>query len=53
VAMPLGYSISTGIAIGFVSYAFGKLVTGRIRECPILVYVFAALFIVRYAVAKP
>ena len=41
----------TGIAIGFVSYAFMKLVTGRVRECPPIVYVFAVLFVVRYLVA--
>ena len=53
IAMPLAYSISAGIAIGFVAYAFGKLVTGRIRECPIIVYVFAALFVVQYAFVMP
>ncbi len=53
IAMPLAYSISTGIAIGFVSYAFGKLVTGRVRECPVIVYVFAALFVVQYAFVMP
>ena len=51
-AMPLAYSISAGIAIGFVSYAFGKLVTGRVRQCPVLVYVFAALFVLRYVIAN-
>jgi len=51
VAMPFAYSISAGIAIGFITYAFGKLVTGRPKECPILVYAFAILFIIRYVVA--
>ena len=50
IAMPFAYSISAGIAIGFISYAVGKLITGRIRECPIIVYVFAGLFIVQYAI---
>lgn len=53
ITMPLAYSISAGIAIGFVSYAFGKLVTGRARECPIIVYVFAVLFVVQYAFLMP
>lgn len=52
-AMPLSYSISNGIAAGFVSYAFGKVVTGRFRQCPVLVYVFAVLFVIRYIIAKP
>jgi len=53
VTMPFAYSISAGIAIGFVSYAFGKLITGRARECPVIVYVFAALFVIQYALVMP
>jgi len=49
VAMPFTYSISTGIAVGFVTYAFGKLVSGRGRQCPMIVYLFAALFVLQYA----
>ena len=52
IAMPLAYSIATGIAIGFVAYAFGKLVTGRVKQCPVLVYVFAVLFVLRYVIAN-
>ncbi len=48
VTMPFAYSISHGIAIGFISYAVGKLVTGRVKQCPILVYVLAALLLFRY-----
>ncbi len=50
VSIPFTYSIATGIAIGFVSYAVGKLLTGRARSCPAIVYVFAALFVVQYVV---
>jgi len=53
ITMPFAYSISAGIAIGFVAYAFGKLVTGRARECPLIVYVFAVLFVLEYAVLMP
>ncbi len=49
-AMPLAYSISAGIAIGFISYAFGKLLTGRVKQCPLMVYAFAVLFVVLYVV---
>jgi AGZA family xanthine/uracil permease-like MFS transporter len=49
--MAFAYSISHGIAIGFISYAIGKLVTGRVRQCPLLVYIFAILFIIRYAIS--
>jgi len=50
VLMPLTFSITDGIAFGFISYALLKLVTGRAREAHWLIYAFAALFIVRYAV---
>ncbi len=49
VIMPLTFSITDGIAFGFISYALLKLVTGRRREAHWLIYVFAILFIVRYA----
>ncbi|MFP4052835.1 MAG: NCS2 family permease [Phycisphaerae bacterium] len=43
VTIPLAYSISDGIAVGFISYAVFKLLAGRPKECPLLVYVFAGL----------
>lgn len=51
VMIPLTFSITDGIAFGFISYALLKLVTGRAREVHWLIYVFAVLFIVRYAVS--
>jgi len=53
VTMPFAYSIASGIAIGFVSYAAGKLLTGRAKQCPVVVYIFAVLFILQYAFAMP
>ena len=50
VLIPLTFSITDGIAFGFISYALLKLVTGRAREAHWLIYVFALLFIARYAV---
>ena len=50
VLMPLTFSITDGIAFGFISYALLKLVTGRASEAHWLIYAFALLFIVRYAV---
>lgn len=50
VLMPLTFSITDGIAFGFISYALLKLITGRGREAHWLIYVFALLFVVRYAV---
>jgi AGZA family xanthine/uracil permease-like MFS transporter len=48
VTMPFAFSISAGIAIGFVSYAFGKIVTGRFRTCPLVVYILAGLFALQH-----
>ena len=50
VVMPLTFSITDGIAFGFIAYALLKLVTGRGREAHWLIYVFALLFIARYAI---
>jgi AGZA family xanthine/uracil permease-like MFS transporter len=48
VMMPFAFSITEGIAFGFISYALLKLITRRGREVHGLVYLFAALFVVRY-----
>jgi AGZA family xanthine/uracil permease-like MFS transporter len=50
VGIPLTFSIASGIAFGFISYAVAKLATGRWRECPALTYIFAALFVVQFLV---
>jgi len=49
VTMPFTFSISEGIAFGFISYAGLMLAAGRGREVHSLLYVFAALFLARYA----
>ncbi len=49
IAMPLGYSIADGIGLGFISYAVIKLASGRYRECPPVVYVIGAVFVVKFA----
>jgi len=49
VTMPLAVSITDGIAFGFISCAVLKIATGRARELHWLGYVFAALFVIRYA----
>jgi adenine/guanine/hypoxanthine permease len=46
--MPLAVSITDGMAFGFIAYAALKLATGRAREANWLLYVFAALFVLRY-----
>jgi len=46
--IPLTFSITDGISIGFISYAFLKLIAGKGKKVPLLVYLFSVLFIVRY-----
>jgi AGZA family xanthine/uracil permease-like MFS transporter len=52
VIMPLAVSITEGIAFGLVAAALLKLATGRGRELHWLIYVFAVLFVLRYAFLK-
>lgn len=52
ITMPLTFSIATGIAMGFISYAAIKLFTGRGREVSWLVYLLAVLFILRFVYLK-
>ncbi len=45
--MPLTSSISTGIALGFITYPLIKMVKGKAREVHPLLYIFAVLFIIQ------
>ena len=49
--IPLSFSVTDGITIGFISCALLKLVTGRGKELHWLIYLFALFFIVRQIVA--
>jgi AGZA family xanthine/uracil permease-like MFS transporter len=48
VMMPLAYSISEGIAWGFILYVVVNLVSGKAKKIGPVMWVFAALFIIRY-----
>jgi adenine/guanine/hypoxanthine permease len=49
VMMPLAFSITEGVAFGVVAFTLLKVMAGRRREVHGLLYVFAALFVARYA----
>ncbi len=49
IAIPLTFSIANGLAFGFTSYAFIKIVRGKFREVNWFVYLLAALFVARFA----
>ena len=50
VFMPFTYSISDGIAMGFISYALIKLFTGKAKTVPYMVWIVAALWAIKFAV---
>jgi AGZA family xanthine/uracil permease-like MFS transporter len=52
VLMPFSFSITEGISFGFITSALLKLISGRWRELHWIVYLFAVLFILRYALLK-
>jgi len=49
ISIPLTSSISTGIALGFISLPILKIITGKWREIHPIVYVFGLLFIIQLA----
>ncbi|WP_025820898.1 NCS2 family permease [Shewanella marina] len=48
ILMPLTFSIATGIALGFISYAAIKLLTGRYKDLSVGVVVLAAMFVLKF-----
>jgi AGZA family xanthine/uracil permease-like MFS transporter len=46
--MPLAFSISDGIGLGFISYTLIKILLGKYKECHIAVYVVALIFSAKY-----
>ena len=48
IAMPLFYSISEGISLGIISYVVLNVCTGKAKKVSPLMYVLAALFILKY-----
>ena len=52
IAMPLTYSIATGIAIGFVFYPITMLVSGRRKEIHPIMYGLFVIFILYFIYIK-
>ncbi|MEW6730290.1 MAG: NCS2 family permease [Acidobacteriota bacterium] len=49
IAIPFTFSITNGLALGFISYPLMMALSGRARQVGWLVYLLALLFILRYA----
>ncbi|MEH6987531.1 NCS2 family permease [Cytobacillus firmus] len=52
IAMPLTYSIATGIAIGFIFYPITMIVKGRIKEIHPIMYVLFVIFVMYFIFLK-
>lgn len=52
ITMPVAFSITEGIALGFISYTLLKLVSGKGKEVHWIIYLFAVLFILRYIMQR-
>ena len=50
IAMPLTYSIATGIGLGFITYAVIKILAGRFSDAKPAVMLLALVFVVKFAV---
>ncbi len=50
IMMPLTYSIAEGIAFGMISYVILKAFTGRRKEVTLVMYILAALFMLKFFV---
>ena len=49
--MPFAYSISDGIGFGLISYTLLKVIRGKYKEVPILMYILSVLFVIMYIVS--
>ena len=52
IAMPLSYSIATGIAIGFIFYPITMIVKGRSKEIHPIMYFFFVIFLCYFIFLK-
>jgi len=48
IAMPLTYSIANGIVFGILGYVVLKLVTGKVKQVPIVTWIVAAFFVLKF-----
>lgn len=50
VLMPLGYSITTGVAVGFIFYCIIKIITKKAKDVHAIMYIVTGLFILSYLI---
>lgn len=52
IMMPLTFSIAQGLAFGFISYVFIKVMTGKFREVSAVMYIVSLAFIVNFILSS-
>lgn len=50
VMMPLSYSITNGIAVGFIFYCITKIIRGKAKEVHPIMYIVTVLFVINYII---
>jgi AGZA family xanthine/uracil permease-like MFS transporter len=48
IIIPFSFRITEGIAFGFISYVLLKLFSGKGKDVPLLMWIFAVIFLLRY-----
>lgn len=48
VAMPFAYSISTGVALGFVFFCLAKIFSGKAKQVHPIMYIVTGIFVLKY-----
>jgi adenine/guanine/hypoxanthine permease len=48
VAMPLTFSIATGLSLGVIAYTVVKVAAGKYREVSVVLWILTILFVLRY-----
>ncbi|MDR1179721.1 MAG: NCS2 family permease [Spirochaetales bacterium] len=48
IMMPFAYSIAEGIVYGVLSYVVIKVITGRLRDIPLITWILSIIFILRF-----
>ena len=46
--MILGYSITNGIALGFIAYAVGMIASGKMKQVQPIVWILTIIFIIYF-----
>ena len=50
-ALPISYSISNGIAFGFIAYTVAMIAAGKAKDIHITVWVLMVIFVLYFAFA--